>query len=128
MERPLASRRSFPRPLVMMNASGTALPACVQPALLCAARSSVMNSNHTILFSSLKWFRVALALALQFIATSAVAQIDRAVLEGTVSDPSGRVIVGATVKVVAVDTGLTQEQATNSKGYYRFPGLAVGRY
>ena len=56
------------------------------------------------------------------------AQIDRAVLEGTVSDPSGSVLVGADVKFVAVDTGLSEEQQTNSKGYYRFPGLAVGVY
>ena len=56
------------------------------------------------------------------------AQVDRASLEGTVSDPSARVIVGANVKVVAVDTGLSEEQTTNSKGYYRFPGLALGRY
>jgi hypothetical protein len=59
---------------------------------------------------------------------SAFAQVDRAVLEGTVSDPSGRVIAGATVQVLAVDTGLTEERPTNSNGYYRFPGLAVGRY
>src|SRR4029077_9076157 len=58
----------------------------------------------------------------------AFAQVDRAELEGTVSDPSGSVVVGATVKIVATDTGLTTEQPTNSKGYYRFPGLAVGRY
>jgi len=59
---------------------------------------------------------------------SGFAQIDRAELEGTVTDPSGRVIVGATVNVRATDTGLTGQQPTNSKGYYRFPGLAVGRY
>jgi hypothetical protein len=58
----------------------------------------------------------------------AFAQVDRAELEGTVTDASGRVIVGATIKVIAVDTGLTEEQPTNSKGYYRFPGLAVGTY
>ena len=56
------------------------------------------------------------------------AQVDRAALEGTVSDPSGGVIVGASVKAVAVDTGLTEEQQTNSKGYYRISGLAVGGY
>ncbi|HWY20331.1 MAG TPA: TonB-dependent receptor [Candidatus Acidoferrum sp.] len=56
------------------------------------------------------------------------AQIDRAVLEGTVTDPSGRVIAGATVRVLAPDTGLTQDQLTNARGYYRFPGLAVGHY
>ncbi|HSY93620.1 MAG TPA: TonB-dependent receptor [Candidatus Binatus sp.] len=59
---------------------------------------------------------------------AAIAQVDRAVLEGTVSDPSGSVISGAGVKVVAVDTGLSEEQKTNSKGYYRISGLAVGGY
>src|SRR5579862_6644828 len=59
---------------------------------------------------------------------TAYAQVDRAVLEGTVSDPTGGVIGKATVKVLAVETGLIQEQQTNSKGYYRFPGLAVGGY
>ena len=57
-----------------------------------------------------------------------LAQVDRAVLEGTVTDPSGRVILGADVAIGAIDTGIRQEQHTNSNGYYRFPGLAVGRY
>ena len=70
-----------------------------------------------------------LAFLLVVLGSSALlAQIDRAVLEGTVSDPSGRVIVGANVTVVAIDTGIGQEQRTNSNGYYRFPGLPVGRY
>src|ERR1700722_4976900 len=56
------------------------------------------------------------------------AQVDRAELEGTVTDPSERVIAGARVTALAVDTGISEEQPTNSKGYYRFPGLAVGRY
>jgi Carboxypeptidase regulatory-like domain/TonB dependent receptor len=60
--------------------------------------------------------------------TSLFAQVDRAVLEGTVEDPSGATIVGASVVTLAVDTGIKEEQRTNSKGYYRFPGLAVGRY
>ena len=56
------------------------------------------------------------------------AQIDRAELEGTVLDSTGAAIVGAKVTILAVDTDLSQEQKTNSNGYYRFPGLAVGRY
>ncbi len=56
------------------------------------------------------------------------AQVDRAELEGTVTDASGSVIPGAILKVLAVDTGLTVEQKTNPRGYYRFPGLAVGKY
>jgi len=58
----------------------------------------------------------------------AIAQIDRAVLEGTVLDPSGAAIVGSSVKILAVDTHISQEQQTNSRGYYRFPGVAVGSY
>lgn len=67
-------------------------------------------------------------LVVLLVGISALAQIDRAVLEGTIADPSGRVVAGASVKVTAVDTGLQDEQKTNSNGYYRFPGLAVGRY
>jgi Carboxypeptidase regulatory-like domain len=59
---------------------------------------------------------------------AAVAQIDRAVIEGTVVDSSGAAIVGAGVKLTAEETGISQEQRTNSNGYYRFPGAAVGRY
>ena len=59
---------------------------------------------------------------------SAEAQIDRAELEGTVRDSSGAVVAGASVKVVAVATGISSGQPTNTVGYYRIPGLAVGRY
>ena len=78
------------------------------------------------------FFRLSIALlaALALLQTTQVAfaQVDRAELEGTVADPSGSVIIGADVKVVANDTGLSEAQKTNSKGYYRFPGLAVGSY
>ncbi|HEY1422055.1 MAG TPA: carboxypeptidase-like regulatory domain-containing protein, partial [Candidatus Acidoferrum sp.] len=56
------------------------------------------------------------------------AQTDRASLEGTVTDSSGGAISGASVKVTEVSTGISQERRTNSSGYYRFPGLAVGEY
>ncbi len=56
------------------------------------------------------------------------AQVDRAALTGTVTDPSGAILGGATVKVRAVDTGIEEEQITNPKGYYLFSGLAVGHY
>jgi hypothetical protein len=74
---------------------------------------------------------LALAIATFFLLVrtpGAYAQVDRAELEGTVSDASGSVLVGAKVKVGAVDTGLSEEQKTNSKGYYRISGLAVGGY
>jgi Carboxypeptidase regulatory-like domain len=89
-----------------------------------------MNRNFpsALCFGS-RFRRLILNLFLLALATPVLfAQIDRAVLEGTVTDPSERVIFGATVKALAVDTGIVQQQATNSKGYYRFPGLAVGHY
>ena len=56
------------------------------------------------------------------------AQVDRATLEGTVTDKSGASIAGATVKISAVASGITQEKITNGNGYYRFPGIAIGEY
>src|SRR5216683_1743276 len=88
----------------------------------------LMCSSHpTRLFALVQWAFLISVLS-TITAVAAVAQIDRAVLEGAVTDPGGAAIVGAGVKVLAVDTDITQEQRTNSSGYYRFPGLAVGRY
>jgi hypothetical protein len=70
-------------------------------------------------------------LAMFFLAIAwqgASAQIDRAELEGTVTDPSGAAVARASVTIVATDTGLSATLSTNSVGYYRIPGLAVGRY
>ena len=91
-----------------------------------------MNFDHCrSTFSLFLKFTSALALSALLVVAgtpATYAQVNRAVLEGTVSDPSGSVIVGAAVKVVAVETGMSQEQKTNSKGYYRISGLAVGDY
>lgn len=86
-----------------------------------------MKSQHsycTILISRISFLLAVSAL----LGTTAYAQVDRAELEGTVTDTSGAVVVGAGVKILAADTNISQEQHTNSNGYYRFPGLAVGRY
>jgi hypothetical protein len=87
-----------------------------------------MKPSPSLSTKSLVLQLIALLVLVLGLASTALAQIDRAELEGTVTDPSSRVIVGATVKVLATDTGLTAEQPSNSKGYYRFPGLAVGQY
>ena len=62
------------------------------------------------------------------LARPSFAQTDRATLEGTVTDSSGAAISGAKVQVLAVSKGISDEKGTNSNGYYRFPGLAVGEY
>jgi Carboxypeptidase regulatory-like domain len=90
-----------------------------------------MQRSCSSLSTSLFALAQTTLLALTFLTITSVgasAQIDRAELEGTVNDASGAVIGGARVQVLAADTGISQEQQTNSNGYYRFPGLAVGRY
>ena len=58
----------------------------------------------------------------------AFAQIDRAVLTGTVQDQTGAVIPGAGIEAVNVATGVKTDGRSNSSGIYRLPGLPVGNY
>jgi len=57
-----------------------------------------------------------------------VAQVDRATLNGTVTDPSGAVIVGAKVDAISVTTGKEREVLTNPQGIYVIPALPAGTY
>jgi hypothetical protein len=99
--------------------------------LLARTRSSLRSNRIVNLGLPV---RTALRILGVFLFFSAVttpplwAQIDRAVLEGTVTDPAGRVIDDAAVKVTDAGTGISEDRKTSSNGYYRFPGLAVGRY
>jgi len=56
------------------------------------------------------------------------AQTDRAVLEGSVTDRNGGTVADASIKVTDVNTGISQERKSSGRGYYLFPGLAVGEY
>jgi Carboxypeptidase regulatory-like domain len=86
----------------------------------------ICSSKSIHLFALVRWaFLISVVSA---ITVSAKAQVDRAVLEGAILDPSGAAIVGADVKILAVNTEIAQEQLTNSRGYYRFPGVALGEY
>jgi len=89
---------------------------------------SLSSRSITNSFSSALGLHVVVALFFAMLASTASAQIDRAVLEGTVTDQSGAVIRGAKVQLLGVDNGIGQEQITNSNGYYYLPGLAIGRY
>jgi Carboxypeptidase regulatory-like domain/TonB dependent receptor len=57
-----------------------------------------------------------------------VAQIDRANLNGTVSDPSGANVPDAKVEVVAPDTGYKRQASTGNSGVYSITGLPIGMY
>jgi len=57
-----------------------------------------------------------------------VAQGERGTFNGTVSDPSGAVIAGATVKAVNTATGVEVANSTTESGVFRLPYLAPGTY
>jgi len=56
------------------------------------------------------------------------AQLNRGILEGTVSDPQGAAVPGVKVTVTAVDTNVVLPTTTNSTGYYRVVDLVPGKY
>jgi len=49
-------------------------------------------------------------------------------ISGTVKDPSGAVILGATVTATNIATNIQATAVTDDKGFYAFPSLQVGRY
>src|SRR5437588_314372 len=51
-----------------------------------------------------------------------------ATLRGTVADPNGAVIAGATVTATNSSTGISKEVKTSSDGGYRFSALPPGVY
>jgi hypothetical protein len=49
-------------------------------------------------------------------------------ISGVVTDQNGGVILGAKVTAIETQTGVRSEITTDSKGFYNFPALAVGKY
>jgi len=56
------------------------------------------------------------------------AQLTTATLAGTITDPTGAVVRGATVTVVNVATNLSSKAVSNSSGAYRIDLLPIGTY
>ena len=53
-------------------------------------------------------------------------QVDRANLNGTVTDSSGALISDAKIELVSRDTGLKREVETGGTGAYDITGLPIG--
>jgi outer membrane receptor protein involved in Fe transport len=76
------------------------------------------------------WF-ISFSVAVILVCGSAAplrAQYTTARLSGTVSDPTGAVVAGATVTVQDVGTGYSQTATSTDAGEYLFPSLPVGNY
>src|SRR5947207_4200494 len=72
--------------------------------------------------------RKKLIVAVVALVTSAFAQGERGTLNGTVTDPSGAVVVGASVKALNMATGVESDAITTDAGVFRLPYLQPGTY
>src|SRR5581483_4412723 len=63
-----------------------------------------------------------------FAATAISAQTFRGTILGTVTDPSGAVVSGATVTIRNANTGLERTTQTSADGSYAVPELPIGTY
>src|SRR5712691_10379440 len=96
-----------------------------------------LNSNNAFgklrsigsLFAVLALVLGAISFAgLLVLAPSASAQKITGLITGTVTDPSGAAVPGATVTVVNERTGAAREAATNEQGSFSFPEADAGTY
>jgi hypothetical protein len=60
--------------------------------------------------------------------TAGLAQSTTGTILGTIADPQGAVVPGATVTARNVDTNTSRTTTTDSEGRYRFPNLPIGNY
>src|SRR5690349_8246078 len=72
--------------------------------------------------------RMIVAALVVLAATSLMAQTFRGTILGTVTDASGAVVTGASVKVHNVNTGLDRTTQTSADGSYSVPELPIGTY
>lgn len=71
---------------------------------------------------------LALSFAALFLSSTAFAQVDTGIVQGTVRDSTGAVVPGASVTLINVDMGVSFETKTNAVGNYQFPSIRIGRY
>jgi len=62
------------------------------------------------------------------VASTFAQRADRGLVTGVIQDPSGKTVLGATVKVKNDDTGVVTDLTTNDAGSYSSPSLVLGKY
>lgn len=72
--------------------------------------------------------KLCLTACLSLIAASLFGQSDRGAITGTVSDPTGAVIAGASVEAQNVDNGAVYQAGTSATGNYTLGQLPTGNY
>lgn len=67
-------------------------------------------------------------LMLLLVATSLFSQTFRGAINGTVTDPAGAVVAGASVKATNTATGVSLDTKSTSDGQFAFQDLPLGNY
>ena len=76
----------------------------------------------------LQRFALLLPLSLLTFSSFAFSQTSSTSLRGTISDPSGQGIPGATVTLRNMESGMERSLATDTEGSYQFQQLPAGSY
>ncbi|MEP7336603.1 MAG: carboxypeptidase regulatory-like domain-containing protein [Acidobacteriota bacterium] len=76
----------------------------------------------------MKFKAIYCALLLVCLSLTAWAQTSRGTVSGTVNDPAGAVIAGASVVLTNIETTITRSTVTNGDGLYRFDAVDLGTY
>ncbi len=71
--------------------------------------------------------RLVAAILFVFVASTVWGAVTGSV-SGTVTDPTGAVVPGATITVTNTTQGVQRKETTNGQGIYTFPSLPVGTY
>lgn len=79
-------------------------------------------------WSRIKWSLPVLVIILFVSRTCVWAQFGASTIRGTITDPSGAAVAGATVTITNLQTNLTRAQATRSSGSYSFELIPPGEY
>ena len=89
-----------------------------------------MSKTKALLTSAIRrcTAQIVFVITLFLISGLAVYASDSASLSGTVSDPTGAVIPGATVVLLNSDTGTSSQTLTGGDGAYSFSALPAGHY
>ncbi len=76
-------------------------------------------------------FKALSSLLIAFVLTTATfaqSQATTGLIQGTVTDPNGAVVSGATVIVKNTETGFERTVTSNSDGFFSAPLLPLGKY
>ncbi len=78
-------------------------------------------------FQSLRFY-VVLTVLLTSVSLFGQTDVTTAALKGTITDPTGGVVIGASVKVSSPDRGIERPVITDDTGLYQVPFLPPGEY